>query len=60
MDTSKSVTPILLEISNGKTASAADLQAIKRYYLFWRSNNGVIAQRIEKYHKDFFAWLKKQ
>jgi hypothetical protein len=56
-DTYKSVTPILVEISKGKTATATDLQVIKRYYLFWRSNNGVIAQRIEKYHKDFFAWL---
>jgi hypothetical protein len=56
-DTGKAVQSLLLDISLGQAASAVDLQFIKRYYLFWRSCNGVIAARIAPYHKEFFVWL---
>ena len=56
---SDKVQSLMIEISHGKTASASDLELIKEFYKYWQSANFVMAKRIEKHHKDFFAWLEE-
>jgi hypothetical protein len=56
-DSYEEVQSMLVAISLGKVPSANELQTIKRYYQYWRSNHKSIADRIARYHPDFFSWL---
>jgi hypothetical protein len=61
-----------LEIARSDQAAIAELEAaargkklpdaplVRKYYCFWRSTNGVIAEDLEGRHAAFFRWLACQ
>ena len=55
----KMVIGYLGEISSLPDDSAPEAKALRDFYGFWKSHNGVLADHLLEHHRAFFSWLIK-